>query len=498
MKFYKNGIFHVAIVDKSEITRIDFDSCFEPAQTIEDYYKTHNPKPTILVNGGFFNMTTREPVFNYMDEGKAKSANAKYRWGMGVVGDKDLIYGELGSRQWRDFVSGYPNLLDDSVAVKITFANEINYKARRTLIGYNDTQVMVVCVENPGINLIEAQTYMKTLGCKYAINLDGGGSTGMLINGVKQTSISYNRAVDNVVAIYTKEEKTVNPNNFLVPDRIISLTTPSGTKFRVNQKIIPNDYLAPKDIASYSPKGKPIKPCQLVNNGTGIARGITVHNTTMLQVSAKTTPAEQYCRATYNGNMGGAIVHYYVDDKSIWQMLETAHVKTERGWHAGDGSSRRAPHSGATWSSIGGNLDTIAIEVIGDSQTAEDNAAKLISYLVKEHDLNIATDIYTHNWFMGQPDDRIVSGTRKNCPVYIIPHWAQFLNKIKLYCGVGYSVSVTAGYKVGDKYTIKSNDIYTNGKAVPKSIVGKVFTIKKINNTNTAVLLTEINSWVKI
>jgi hypothetical protein len=38
----------------------------------------------------------------------------------------------------------------------------------------------------------------------YALNLDGGGSTKILENGKSITSSLYNRAVDNVIAIYLK------------------------------------------------------------------------------------------------------------------------------------------------------------------------------------------------------------------------------------------------------------------------------------------------------
>ena len=38
--------------------------------------------------------------------------------------------------------------------------------------------------------------------------------------------------------------------------------------------------------------------------------GITVHNTDWISVASGTTPAEQYTRATYNGNMKDVRVHY--------------------------------------------------------------------------------------------------------------------------------------------------------------------------------------------
>ena len=103
---------------------------------------------------------------------------------------------------------------------------------------------------------------------------------------------------------------------------------------------------------------------------------------------------------------------------------------------------------------------------------------------------------------MGQPDDKIIYGARKNCPLYIIPHWAEFLNKVAFYAGWktdnNSSSTVATQYSIGGKYTIKSGDMYTNNKPVPSSLIGRVFTISKINTSGTAILLKEINSWVKI
>ena len=62
--------------------------------------------------------------------------------------------------------------------------------------------------------------------------------------------------------------------------------------------------------------------------------GITVHNTDWISVASGTTPAEQYTRATYNGNMKDVRVHYYVDNTCAWQNLPLS----LSGWHAADGS----------------------------------------------------------------------------------------------------------------------------------------------------------------
>ena len=51
-------------------------------------------------------------------------------------------------------------------------------------------------------------------------------------------------------------------------------------------------------------------------------------------------------------------------------------------------------------------------------------------------------------------------------------------------------------YKVGDKYTIKAGDVYSNGISVPARLVGKSYTIMQVRDGK--ILLGEISSWVKV
>jgi len=162
-----------------------------------------------------------------------------------------------------------------------------------------------------------------------------------------------------------------------------------------------------------------MKPGTLLG-GDGRPRGITIHNTGDISAAAGTNAAEQYSRATWpNANMAGVVVHFYIWRQDIWQNL----ARSEQGWHAGDGTTRRA--SKRPGQLIGGNVDTIAIEVIGDHPETTQTAAMLSAWLLREHDLTPQTDLYTHNYFMGQPE-RIVQGARKNCPLFILPGWEGF------------------------------------------------------------------------
>ena len=180
---------------------------------------------------------------------------------------------------------------------------------------------------------------------------------------------------------------------FLTPDK-----TRNEYGLEIKEKIIPD--------------GNKLKPNRKLSNGTGKVEYITVHNTNDIKEAEGTNDAEQYTRATYNGNMNGVTVHYYIDETDCWQLLN----EDEVGYHAADG--RDGP----------GNTTSLAIEIIMDGSgfkadvEAERRGALLAAILLYRHGLGVDR-LTTHNrWY-----------SKKYCPVYILPHWDSFKSQVEMY-----------------------------------------------------------------
>lgn len=177
--------------------------------------------------------------------------------------------------------------------------------------------------------------------------------------------------------------------------------------------------------------------------------GVTIHNTDWITTATGTTPAEQYTRATLNGNMGDVIVHYYVDDVCAWQNLPHG----VHGWHAADGSGD-------------GNWRTIAIECIMDgsgserSVRSEDNAARLAAAILNEFGFGIER-LYTHqHWY-----------SKKYCPAYILPHWEEFKRKVQGYLSGAPEPAKTEIYRIRKSWDDAKSQIgaYSNIDGAIKS-----------------------------
>lgn len=188
----------------------------------------------------------------------------------------------------------------------------------------------------------------------------------------------------------------------LTPDKI---TTINGVKV--------SEYL----LANHNPNKITLSPMR-----TKPFIGVTIHNTNDL--ANVEDDAEQYTRATVNGNMGTVRTHLYTDDLGAWQDLEFDRCN----WTCADGAGP-------------GNMQTIALECIMDGTTgtenlkARDNAARLAAYILHKYGLT-ADNLYTHTYWLHVRDGHTklsdtanidkwctTPHTYKTCPYYIIPDW---------------------------------------------------------------------------
>lgn len=109
-------------------------------------------------------------------------------------------------------IGGGPYLVKNGqmyVDIKEQRFGAINGKNPRTAIGYTENnELIIVTVDgreetSVGMTLWEVSRLMKDLGCKYAMNLDGGGSSVMYVNGKITNTPAYREgiAISNAIVI---------------------------------------------------------------------------------------------------------------------------------------------------------------------------------------------------------------------------------------------------------------------------------------------------------
>ncbi|NWU90815.1 NAGPA acetylglucosaminidase, partial [Upupa epops] len=164
----------------------------------------------VAQNGGYFDMDSGECLGNVVSDGRlVRNSGGLQNAQFGIRKDGTMVFGYLseedvldGTNPFVQLVSGVVWLLRDGevyinqshmaecgdVQTTGTFSKFINVISARTAVGH-DSQGQLVLVhidgqtESRGVNLWEMAEFLKGQGIINAINLDGGGSATLVLNG---------------------------------------------------------------------------------------------------------------------------------------------------------------------------------------------------------------------------------------------------------------------------------------------------------------------------
>lgn len=150
-----------------------------------------------LVNLSFF--TGRGFIPPYKDDSVTVLRNP-FKWPYFCIGD--TCYVRPGDYPVGDttrfIVSGYPILIQDSTPQRIKRTFFTRRVCPRTAIGVTADGMVVIYVTTAA-NLKTLQKKMLELGCVHAINLDGGSSTFLYLDGIPQITSRQARTYPNIL-----------------------------------------------------------------------------------------------------------------------------------------------------------------------------------------------------------------------------------------------------------------------------------------------------------
>ena len=159
-----------------DLAKIDF---VNKAMTANEVCNTY--KPSVFINACLYDMATSTNITKVEDENKSHGYLFS-DWGIGVRADNTLEWVSYNKAQCdndiKDFIAGSPTLVEYGIA-KLEWGNKVSTqiqgKAYRSAIGFN-ADTLFLFTSDTKMTLEELAKYMQKIGCRWAINLDGGGS----------------------------------------------------------------------------------------------------------------------------------------------------------------------------------------------------------------------------------------------------------------------------------------------------------------------------------
>lgn len=176
---------------------------------------------------------------------------------------------------------------------------------------------------------------------------------------------------------------------------------------------------------------------------------IVIHET---DNTSKGAGAERHATAMYNGNLKGT-VHYYVDDRSIYQTLEHKHGA----YAIGDNGNKIEKSLYGIHNQNSINIE-ICVNPDSDYKKSVSNTIDLVKHIMKLENISMNNVV------------RHYDATRKNCPRKIIANktWNDFKNKLNIDNRV-FKI-VTGGFGTKESAEAKAN--------ILKSLTGWYLEIK--------------------
>jgi exopolysaccharide biosynthesis protein len=199
--FSSNQNINILEVEMSRKNRIDVEADSSVLKPTSTFGKEH--QALAAINGTFFDMKNGGSVDYVRLNGKVLNSTrlpknnqraAHQKAAIIVSKNKVRIVPWDGADNWENTLKGEdvmvtgPLLLEDHRRTNLDSANFNTARHPRTALALRGSKVLLISVDGrnekaAGMSLFELSSFLKWIEAKDAINLDGGGSTTMWING---------------------------------------------------------------------------------------------------------------------------------------------------------------------------------------------------------------------------------------------------------------------------------------------------------------------------
>jgi len=188
-------------------------------QSLDSMYKGLSEKPIAMINGGLYFIDDKTGIASSLNllftNDITYSTGVYSKKGFLFYPDGTINFGEFKYTKGLQMIGGSPSIIENGKVIldKGKMENSIiTGREPRTALGMNDNYFYCVEIDGRdlskgwyGMTIKELSNFMlNDLGCKFAINLDGGYSSKMIVNSRQYSGMVTNRGLHNSLAIYNK------------------------------------------------------------------------------------------------------------------------------------------------------------------------------------------------------------------------------------------------------------------------------------------------------
>lgn len=204
-EYFDIGPLRMTMIKAEDIRRVEIVPLGR--MTMGQWYAEQADKPKYMLNASLWD--TRGSIGTIYIDGKLQRDEGN-GFGFGTQDGKTFAFGQPWDRKWTDYITGYPPLVRDGEEADGYVTKDVRVSVtRRAAVAEKDDRLFLIT--GKGLTLAEFREELLNFGFENAINLDGGGSTRLMIDGKPVNDPTDDRACKLAIAVWTNEQKEENP-----------------------------------------------------------------------------------------------------------------------------------------------------------------------------------------------------------------------------------------------------------------------------------------------
>ena len=179
--------------------------------TMGQWYERQSDKPDMIINASLWD--GKGAIGTIWQDGKLVR-NEGTGFGFGINKNGNFGFADPWSIEWQDYITGYPALVQNGNALSHEVdAYVMTSKTKRSVVAAAGNRLYLITSD--GLTVAALRTALVNFGVYHAINLDGGGSSRLIVNGKAVNSPTDNRKCPNAIAVWLKKDNTTTtaPSN---------------------------------------------------------------------------------------------------------------------------------------------------------------------------------------------------------------------------------------------------------------------------------------------
>lgn len=196
----RNGLLAVSAA-ADEIARVEIVQL--GGMTMGEWYAKQKDKPDMLMNASLWD--GKGAIGTILQDGRLVR-NEGNGFGFGVNKAGGWGFADPWGVSWRDYITGYPALVKAGKALSDSVDSYVmNSRAKRSAVAAAGNRLYFITAD--GMTVAGLRAALVSFGVYSAINLDGGGSARLLVNGKAVNSPADDRRCPNAIAVWLKKKQ---------------------------------------------------------------------------------------------------------------------------------------------------------------------------------------------------------------------------------------------------------------------------------------------------